>query len=60
MAADKVRKAKPGEMCPCGKPARVVVSRQLGDVPTCMSAEEIAGIPKHVGILPSSGQSGAR
>lgn len=66
MDADQVRDARPGEMCRCGQPARAVLVRQLGEVPTCRTPEEYrAEIEQtyrttYLGILGSSGQSGAR
>lgn len=51
-------------MCPCGQPARAVLIKQLGEVPTCRTAEqyraEVGAQVRHVGILRSGGQSGAR
>lgn len=41
MSEQHVRDARPGEMCPCGAPAKAALIAQFGDVPTCRPPDEL-------------------
>lgn len=62
----RVREAEPGERCPCGKPAKAALIRQLGVVLTCKTPDEYreevdrAYQMSRSGIARSAGQSGVR
>lgn len=62
----EVVKAKQGEKCACGQPAKAALVTMLGRVPTCKTPEDYASdVLRHQqlaqqGLMPSGGQSGAR
>jgi hypothetical protein len=39
------REPRPGEKCACGKDAKIVYRKQLGDVPTCQKPKPVEPPP---------------
>jgi hypothetical protein len=44
------RPARPGELCACGDPAKTVLIRELGEVPTCVKPEDYANLTHSIRI----------